>query len=151
MKQTVCFMILLMMAFGSGCTSDSPDIKAAKETIRQYDQLIAEGYAGLDMTPLKRVAADEEYTRVFHHMIAMKEAKLRLESKLKKISYIEVMVKDKTTIVVKVREVWDFRQISLQTGKPESEAKDVLHILSYEVVKQGTRWLVKRVTPLEGK
>lgn len=151
MKQTVCFMILLMMAFGSGCTSDLPDIKAAKETIRQYDQLIAEGYAGLDMTPLRRVVADEEYVRVSHHMIAMKEARLRLESKLKKINYVEVMVKDKTTIVAKVREVWDFRQISLQTGKPESEAKDVLHILSYEVVKQGNRWLVKRVTPLEGK
>lgn len=150
MKQGSCLIILMLVVL-SRCSFDSPDIKAAKETIRKYNRYIADGYAKMDMKALKEAATEGEISRVFHHMITLKESKIRLESQLKDLIFETVTVKADNTILVRTKEVWDFKQIGSTTGTLETQATDVVHILSYEVVRQGGRWLVNKVTPLEDK
>ena len=140
------FLLLVLIA---GCQRQSGDERAVRETVRRYNQLLAEGYSRMDMEPLMEVATREEFSRVLHHMTALKEAGLRLESKLKKLEFTGESITDPRTARVTTREIWDFAQVGTISGKDDLRAVDVVHFLSYDLVKNGEKWLVKRVVPLE--
>ena len=141
--------VLFLSLLAAGCSVPSSDERAVKEAVRKYNQLLAEGYARMEMEPLLEVAGKEEFSRVLHHMIALREAKLRLESHLTKLDFSSITMTDARTARVTTREVWDFTQVGVGSGATNLQARDVIHLLSYDLAKNGDKWLVKRVTPLD--
>ena len=147
--------IVLLSAFFlfgiCGCSDNSPEVAHLKEAIRQYDRLLSEGYSNMDMNPLKQITSQEQYFRVFQHMMALKDSQLKLESKLKKLTIDEVQFVGGNKAFVKAKEVWDFSQISIKTGKTEFEASDAVHQLTYELEKKSNKWLISSVTAADEK
>lgn len=141
--------VLFLFLLTAGCSVPSSDERGVKETVRKYNQLLAEGYARMEMEPLLEVAGKEEFSRVLHHMIALREAKLRLVSHLTKLDFNSISMTDARTARVTTREIWDFTQVGLDSGATNLQAMNVIHLLSYDLAKEGDKWFVKRVTPLD--
>lgn len=135
-----------------GCTlARDRDVQAVQDTIARYNQLLAEGYAKMIMTPLREVATDEQAQKVYYHMAALGESRVRMESRLKKADFLEVKFPSRTAAVAKTRELWEYAHINIDTGKTVKTEKDVVYSLVYELVKKDGRWIVTSVTGLNEK
>jgi hypothetical protein len=144
------FSVLFLLVLMVGCVGQSGEEQAVSDTVRRYNRLLAEGYSRMAMEPLLEVASKEEFSRVNHHMAALRDARLRLESRLVKLEFTGVTIKNPRTARAITRESWDFVQIETASGKDSLRARNVVHLLSYDLKKEGDVWRVQRVNPLEG-
>lgn len=133
-----------------GCVGQSVEEGAIRDTVLRYNRLLAEGYSRMSMEPLLEVAAREEFSRVNHHMLALRSAGLRLESRLVKLEFTDVKIENPGAARATTREYWDFAQIGATSGRENLGARNVLHLLAYDLCKEGDVWRVQRVTPLDG-
>ena len=131
--------------FGTG-----KETKEVKDTILRYNQLLAEGYARMNMTPLQEVATLEQATKVYHHMAALGEAKIRMESKLAGIEFLDIQFPGENLAKVKTKEKWNYTHVNINTKMPaQSVVQGLIYNLSYELVKKNGKWLVSSVSVLE--
>jgi hypothetical protein len=145
------FVALLIIVWIGGCHAvTDKDILDVKDTILRYNQLLSEGYAKMNMTPLKEVATEEHAQKVYYHMAALGEAKIRMESKLVNIEFSDIQFPKKDLAKVKTNEKWDYTHVNIGTKMPAQKVvKGLIYRLSYELVKTDGRWLVSSVSVLE--
>src|SRR4030042_2381746 len=148
----VLLVILLMGICICGCRAGTEkDTVAVKDTILKYNQLLSEGYAKMNMTPLREVATDEHALKVYHHMAALGEAKIRMESQLVNIEFLDIQFPQKYSAKVKTKEKWDYTHVNIGTKMPATTVvQGLLYKLSYELIKKNGKWLVSSVSVLEG-
>jgi len=135
----------------SGCrVGTEKDTRQVKDTILRYNQLLAEGYARMNMTPLKEAATPEHAQKVYHHMAALGESKVRMESQLVDIKFSDIQFPKKDFARVKTREKWNYTHINIDTKMPaQTVVQGLIYRLSYELVKKDSRWFVSSISVLE--
>ena len=144
-------ILALLVALIAGCSRTGEADQAVKGVVMRYTHLVAEGYANMNMTPLREVATVEESTRAYHHMAALGEARTRMISHLKKMEFLEIASPGEGRKVVRTRETWDFMHRHLDSDKVLLEEKDFIYLVTYELQKEGDRWVISRKTAMDGK
>ena len=150
MKKTI-LIILLTVIYVVGCRAGTEkDTRAVKDTILRYNQLLAEGYARMNMTPLREVATEEHAQKVYHHMAALGEAKIKMESQLIDIEFLDIQYPKKDLVRVKTKEKWNYTHINIGTKMPaQTVVQGLIYKLSYELVRKDGRWVVSSISVLE--
>ena len=150
MKKTILILLLVVICIYGCRVGTDKDTRQVKDTILRYNQLLAEGYARMNMTPLKEVATDEHAQKVYHHMAALGEAKIRMESKLIDIEFSDIQFPRKDLVRVKTKEKWNYNHINIDSKMPaQTVVQGLLYRLSYELVKKNGRWFVSSISVLE--
>lgn len=135
-------LLLLLAACGGG----SEEARQVKGTVMRYNQLLAEGYRSLNMTPVQEVATAGQAEKAYHHMAALGEMDRRMESELKKIEFVEVKLRGGMSALVRTRETWDFTHRKIKSGEVALEQRDFVYRLTYEMARIEGHWQVKNVT-----
>ena len=147
----VLIVVSLMFVWIGACSIDAgKDTRAAKDTILRYNQLLAEGYAKMDMTLLQKVATQEQAKKVYNHLAALGEAKIRMESELVDIDFLDVQLPEENVAQVNTRETWNYTHVNIDTKMPgQTIVEGLIYILSYGLVMEHGQWFVSSVTVLE--
>lgn len=152
----VLILVLLLMVFGCRKNSSDPADSSASETqklkgtVIRYNQLLSEGYKSMNMNPLQEAATKRQAETLYTHMAALGEGQVRMESTLKKIHFTEVEIQQEHKATLKTKEVWDFKHTTIDKKKMVLDEKDFEYSITYELVKEGSRWLVSKVIAKEG-
>lgn len=134
-KITLLIIILVVL---EACT---PPTGKLNEVVERYDQLLAEGYRNLNMDPLMQVATEGRVAKAHHHMAALKEAGVKMDSKLKKINFSDIKIISSGKAEVITDEEWGYKYIRLDSGNIEFD-NSVTYRLKYFLEKHDNRWLV---------
>ncbi len=134
--------VLILLGLIAGCDGES---NMLKETITRYDALLAEGYMTLNMNPLAQVATEQRATKAYHHMAALGEAGIKMESTLRSLKFVKVKTLSKEKAELKTEEIWDYVYLDIKAGKSLFD-NTVTYNLTYDLVKKSERWLVADVT-----
>ncbi len=145
LRPIIIFILLWLVILAPAC-SRSQEIGQIKDAVLKYDQLLAEGYREMNMTSMNEVATKEEVARLYFHMAALGEAKVRLESELKRIEFQDVKLINAGSALVRTEETWDFKHVNYITQKIQLDEKGFIYNLVYELVKKDDKWLVAKVT-----
>jgi hypothetical protein len=145
MKKTLSLALLIF--FGAfGCpTSPDPNTQAVKETILRYNQLLAEGYANMNMNPLQEVATADQAGKEYRHMAALGETNIRMAAVLKSIEFSGIVVSREGSASAVTNEAWDYTHLNVRTRTPVATQKDIVYILKYELKHENRRWLVASI------
>ena len=145
------FATLVVVICIYGCRAGvETDTRAIKDTILRYNHLLAEGYARMNMTPLKEVATEEHAQKVYHHMAALGESKVRMESQLLDIEFSDIQFPKKDLVRVKTKEKWNYTHINIDTKMPaQTVVQGLFYKLSYELIKKNGKWFVSSISVLE--
>lgn len=136
-------ILLLAVATASCSTIGSGDADAVKGAVKRYTTLLSQGYASMNMTGLTQAAEEPQVAKVYFHMAALGEGRLRMMSELKDISFSDVRFAAATSASVNTREVWDFRHVNIDTGKVERDEKGFVYRMKYHLAKKNGAWLVR--------
>jgi hypothetical protein len=119
--------------------------------VLRYDELLAQGYRSLDMTPLQEVATPDLALKAYHHMSAIGEGKLRLESKATAVEFTKVELRGAADAHVETRETWDFAHVEMKTGRTFAEEKGFVYEMAYDLRKQAGRWIIVEARTASGE
>jgi hypothetical protein len=104
----------------------------------------------MNMTPLQVVATEEQALKAYRHMSALGEAKIRMESQLVDIEFLDIQVTEGGSAKVKTREEWKYSHMNTDTRMPgQSLVTGLIYILSYELVRKNGQWLISSVSTIE--
>ena len=140
------FMFVMML----GCTDNKSDVGAIQNIIRRYNNLVIEGYRNQDMNPLQEVTTEEHARKLYHHMSALGEGKLRMESKLKKIIFKKTDQRSTTEVTVETEETWDFAHYRMGNNEKYAEEQDFIYRMGYILQKKEGRWIITQVNTISG-
>lgn len=135
------FIVLVIVLLLSGCNvgssgiNNSSEEKSIKETIREYNRLLSEGYMKMDMNDLRRVATREHVEKVYLHMAALGEEGKRMEALQRKLVFGKIRFLDKGNAEVQTSELWDYKHIDYLENKVVRVEKDVQYDLVYKLRK----------------
>lgn len=134
----------------AGCRAGtSHDAEQIKGVVKEYNRLLAKGYAGLSMVELGRVATPEQATKVYYHMAALGEARVKVLSELKDVRFGKLAFVNTSTAAVGTRELWDFRHVNIDNGAVTLKQENYPYTLDYRLRKRDGKWLVLSVANLE--
>ena len=126
------------------------ETQAVKDAILNYNRLLAEGYAKMDMTLLQGVATQGQAKKVYQHMAALGEANIRMESRLVDIDFLDVQLPEKNVAIAKTKETWNYAHVNIDTRMPsQTVVEGLIYTLSYELVMEHGRRFVSSVKVLE--
>ncbi len=140
----VCLAIAALTSLG-GCTGTRDASREVKGVVMRYNQLLSEGYRSMNMNPLQEVATPEQATRLYHHMAALGEGKLKLDSTLKDIQFVNVAYPSRDQATVETRETWDFTHLVIPTGKKYAQEKNFIYVMRYQLKNANGRWVIHAV------
>jgi len=112
--QIISLQLVLLMI--GGCTGTKSERHEIERIIRHYNDLVAEGYRNQDMNPLQEVTTREQAVKLYHHMSALGEGRLRMESTIRDIRFKKLEQLDRTQATVETEEVWDFTHYRMDSG-----------------------------------
>ena len=149
-KRSSCLAaVIATWIVSCGTGSEKHVLLAVQHTVLRYTQLLAEGYARMDMTHLQEVATQEQALKTYNHMSALGEAKIRMESSLEDIEFTDIQLSDKDEARVKTREKWNYRHIGTDPKMPrQTVVEDLVYELAYDLVKRDGKWIVSSVSAL---
>jgi len=142
-RKVVVSFALAAIAALAGCTFSTQDKEQVKATVMRYNQLLAEGYRNLNMRALPEVAEDSQVSKVYFHMAALGEGRVRMVSQLKDIQFSDFSFANASTAQVKTREKWDFQHVNLDTQKVERNEKGFAYGVSYRLARHNGIWKVR--------
>jgi hypothetical protein len=149
MQRALLISLTALWIYGCGSESPKPTL-AIQHTVLRYTQLLSVGYAQMNMTPLQQVATEGQTLKVFNHMSALGSAKIRMESELVDIEFLDIQFAEKDLAKVKTRETWNYTHVNTDTKMPgQHSVTGLIYTLSYELVRQDGRWLVSSVSTIE--
>ncbi|KAF0220985.1 MAG: hypothetical protein FD174_698 [Geobacteraceae bacterium] len=119
--------------------------QTAHAVVMRYNQLLADGYRNLNMTPLQEVATEDLARKAYHHMAAISEGKKRMDSKLKKFEFVKTEFPQPGRCRIQTRELWDYNYSDIETGKISTEVKDYIYHVNYTLENRGGRWLITSI------
>jgi hypothetical protein len=143
--------ILLAAVWIGGCTrDDEKELEAVQDTVLRYTQLLAEGYANMNMTNLQEAATKEQATKAYNHMSALGEAKIKMESHLEDIEFKDIQLSSNNKARVTTREEWNYTHIGTDPKMPSQRVVEgLIYDLAYELVKGDGKWLVSSISVLQ--
>ena len=159
-KMKAAVLCLLLCSFLAGCKEKAAEqaltvqpgaapvavsgtpTEQVQKTIQRYNQLLAQGYENLNMTPLQEVATKDQAEKAYVHMAAIGEGKAKMVSELKKITFTRLEFPQPGKCLTATDEIWDFAYQNLRTGAKEGERKDFLYHVTYSLESQGGRWMI---------
>lgn len=104
----------------------------------------------MDMTHLQKVATQEHSQKVYRHMAALGEARIRMQSQLVHIDFLDVQLSEENIAQIKTRETWNYTHVNIDTKMPgQTIVEGLIYTLSYELVMEHGQWFVSSVTVLE--
>lgn len=125
------------------------DVWAVQHAVLRYCQLLAQGYAKMNMTNLQEVATQEQAFKVYNHMSALGEAKIRMVSSLENIEFTDTQLSDKDGARVRTRERWNYTHIGTDPKIPsQTVVEGLIYELAYALVRRDGKWLVSSVSVL---
>lgn len=153
MKRRILYILLIGVWVG-GCGADRTkvDALAVQNVIQRYNQLLRDGYSRMDMTPLQQVATEAQAAKVYHHMSALGSSKIRMESELADIQFLDIEFLERNKARVMTRERWNYTHMNIDTKIPgQTVVEGLVYDLSYELVRRDKEWLVSSVSVLRDK
>jgi hypothetical protein len=131
---------LLLLALSCGTRRQEAEVKA---TVARYDELLRDGYQRQDMSFVREVATEEQTRKLYFHMAALGEGRLRLNAALKALEFVAVKMLAPRVARVETREVWDYTHYEIATGKKYAEERGFVYRMAYELRRplEG-RWVV---------
>lgn len=145
------YVVLLACLALGGCYGQRGDATEIRAAIKRYNQLLIEGYRTFNMNPLQEVVTPEQATKLYYHMSAMGEGKLRMESALKEITFVKMEFAKPGEATVETKEIWDFTHFNMTTGKKYAEEKDFVYHMGYSLKKEKGRWVIYNVNTVSGE
>jgi len=144
------FILLLLSITIAGCTNIKSDTGDIENLIRRYNHLVIQGYRNQDMNPLQEVTTEEHARKLYHHMSALGEGKLRMESKLKDLKFKNIDQRSSSEATVETEETWDFAHHRMATNEKYAEEKDFIYRMGYILNKKDGRWIITKVNTISG-
>ncbi len=135
------YLALLILLLVTGCAEDNSPLQAA---VQRYDTLLARGYRTLNMTALTEVASVEQAKKVYHHMAAMAEGRVKMDARLRDLEFLEIDRQQPDSAMVRARETWDYQYINIDNGAIAEEST-VTYTLRYHLARKNDRWLVTAI------
>lgn len=147
----LCQIVLLpfLSVILVGCTNNK-DTKEIENLIRRYNHLVIQGYQRQDMNPMQEVTTEEHARKLYHHMSALGEGKLRMESKLKEIKFKSIDQRSNTEAAVETEETWDFTHYRMNTNEKYAEEKNFIYRMGYILNRKDGRWMITNVNTISG-
>lgn len=133
-----------------GCVNQKNDSGEIEYLVRRYNQLVIQGYRNQNMNPMQEVTNEEQARKLYHHMAALGEAQLRMESELKSIVFKKTDLRGSSEATVETEETWDFCHRRMVTNEKFAEEKDFIYRMGYILNKKDGRWLITRVNTISG-
>jgi hypothetical protein len=146
--QIIVLPLLLVVIVG--CANKKSDAGDIENLVRRYNVLLIQGYQKQDMNPMQEVTTEEHARRLYHHMSALGEGKLRMESKLKDIKFKNVDQRSSTEATVETEETWDFTHYRMGNNEKYAEEKDFIYRMGYILNKKDGRWMITQVNTISG-
>ena len=122
-----------------------PRDELMKVIVERYNALLSQGYRTLNMNPMQEVATKDQAEKLYIHMAAIGEGKVRMNSQLKKIDFLQIAFPREDTSIVRTHEIWDFSYNDIKTGRKNEEVKDFPYDVTYTLDNKGGRWLISDV------
>jgi hypothetical protein len=141
-------LALLLLA---GCGSRSSDADAVRATLTRYDELLRDGYQRQNMNFMREVASEEQAAKLYAHMAALGEGKLRLVSRLRALEFVRIDFPAEGQASAETREVWDFTHYRLETGEKYAEEEGFVYRMRYALRREKGRWLVTGADVISGE
>jgi hypothetical protein len=138
----VRLLLTLLFLFFAACSSENNGQNQVKATVMRYTDVLASCYKNMDMNPMQQVATPDHAAKLYSHMAALGEGRVRMESKLKKIGFEAVTFPKPGTAAATTKEMWDFVHVNIDNGQKSMEKKDFPYEVTYELKKEGGHWLV---------
>lgn len=150
MKKTL-FAVLVVVLSLCGCHAGTDkQTQEIKNAILRYNHLLSEGYIKMNMAPLLETAAPDHVQKVYYHMAALGEAKIRMESQLVDLKFLEFQFLSKYAAKARTREKWNYSHTRIGETLPVRKVVEgYIYQLSYLLVKDDSRWLVSSVSVSE--
>ena len=146
MRKTLV-VIFLIAVWNSSCDlCAEQDSLNVQHTVLRYTQLLTQGYAKMNMTPLQEVATEQQALKAYNHMSALGSSKIRMESELVDIEFLGIQFSEKETARAQTREKWNYTHVNIDTQMPSQTTQGLIYNLSYELVKKDGKWLVASVS-----
>ncbi len=142
MNSTVCLIVALLSLLG-GCGGHNS--APVRETVMQYNALLADGYRNLNMNPLAAIATRQQATRVYHHMAALGEARTKMDAHLLDISFKGIEFTGADRAEARTVEHWSYTYINIDSGKKTAD-NTAGYTLLYSLVREKETWLVAGIT-----
>lgn len=142
-------MILLAAAM-AGCSNTLMAGGEIENVVLRYNDLVTQGYRNQNMNPMLEVTTDEQALKLYHHMSALGEGQLRMESKLKDIKFTKVERRSSVDATVETEETWDFTHYRMATNEKYAEEKDFIYRMGYILGKKNGRWIITEVNTIGG-
>ena len=121
------------------------EIEAA---VTWYNAILADCYRNLDMTPLTQVATKRRATTTYTYMASLGEAGVRMDARLKKITFGTIKDRAPAKVEIPTAETWDYAYFDIKTGQRLFDNSVSYHLV-YELVQQSDKWLVSGITVKE--
>jgi hypothetical protein len=130
---------------------DDPRIpQDVRDAVLNYDVLIAEGYATMNMNKMVSVAATEQAEKEYYHMASLAEGGIRMVPMLKEIIFTTMSVDPSGNVTVQSLETWDYQHYSRATSEVVRTESDVQYLLGWILAKRPTgAYFVKSVRAIE--
>ena len=146
----LCLLLLFLSVVTVGCSSGENETREIENLIRRYNDLVIQGYRNQDMNPLQEVATLEHALKLYHHMAALGEGKLRMEAKLKDIVFKKIDLTGSGKATVDTEEIWDFTHHRMATNEKYAEERDFIYRMGYILHKKNGRWIITEVNTIGG-
>ena len=147
----LCHILLpLLSVVLVGCSNHKNDTVEIENLVRRYNHLLIQGYKKQDMNPMQEVTTEEHARKLYHHMSALGEGKLRMESKLKDIKFKNIDQRSNTEATVETEETWDFIHYRMSNYEKYAEEKDFIYRMGYILNKKDERWMITNVNTISG-
>jgi len=141
-KKWTVFLFMFFLVFACSKEED-PLMKPVilKHVIIQYNKLLADGYRKMNMNDLLTVATKERAMKVYYHMSALGEARIKMDSNMEKIEFKEIKFISPAKAEVRTEEHWDYKHINIDT-KETVLSRSVNYEMKYTLTRYEDRWLV---------
>ena len=153
MRLALIPLLLLSALSVVGCqphADASADLDRIRDTVVLYDELLAEGYTSMDMSPLTGVATEAHVQELYHHMAALGGAGIRMEPELLELRFENVDSCGEGLAKVETTEAWRYVHVNTSDEMPAyTVVENQTYELSYDLTKYNDTWLVSSVTVLD--
>lgn len=130
---------------GTAATPAGSPQETSQALIRRYNQLLADGYRNLNMTPLQEVVTEDLANKAYYHMAAIGEGRNRMDSRLKSIEFVKTELLRPDRCQVQTREVWDYVYSEIATGKRVDAVNGYIYHVFYTVENKAGRWVITTI------
>lgn len=144
------FGMLPLLFMVTGCSGTGSAGGEIENVVLRYNALVTQGYRTQNMNPMLEVTTGEQALKLYHHMSALGEGQLRMESKLKDIKFTKVERRSSVDATVETEETWDFTHYRMATNEKYAEEKDFIYRMGYILSKKDGRWVITEVNTIGG-